>query len=78
VFATSFYNSGGWRNGKEAMGLFLTHSKEIPGFYYFPTHSHDALLMLQTENLEQQIIHFKIAGEIGKQIHMHHVISSLI
>jgi len=32
------------------------------------THHMYALLMLQTENLEQQIIHFKIAGEIGKQI----------
>ena len=27
-----------------------------------------ALLMLSTENLEQQIIHFKIAGKIGKEI----------
>jgi len=27
-----------------------------------------ALLMLNTENLEQQILHFKIAGEIGKEI----------
>ena len=27
-----------------------------------------ALLMLQTGNLEQQIIHFKIAGKIGKEI----------
>ncbi|MEO7266336.1 MAG: ATP-binding protein [Ferruginibacter sp.] len=28
-----------------------------------------ALLMLSTENLEQQIVHFKIAGKIGKDIH---------
>jgi signal transduction histidine kinase len=27
-----------------------------------------ALLMLNTENLEQQILHFKIAGKIGKEI----------
>ncbi|MEO6732337.1 MAG: histidine kinase dimerization/phospho-acceptor domain-containing protein, partial [Ferruginibacter sp.] len=33
------------------------------------THHIYALLMLQTGNLEQQIIHFKIAGEIGKEIH---------
>jgi signal transduction histidine kinase len=32
------------------------------------THHMYALLMVNTENPEQQIIHFKIAGEIGKQI----------
>ena len=32
------------------------------------THHMYALLMAQTENLEQQILHFKIAGEIGRQI----------
>ncbi|MDZ4810274.1 MAG: ATP-binding protein [Bacteroidota bacterium] len=32
------------------------------------THHMYALLMLNTENLEQQIIHFKIAGKIGKEI----------
>ncbi len=32
------------------------------------THHMYALLMLQTDNLEQQIIHFKIAGRIGKEI----------
>src|SRR5436190_15327745 len=32
------------------------------------THHMYALLMLSTENLEQQIIHFKIAGRIGKEI----------
>jgi len=32
------------------------------------THHMYALLMLNTENLEQQILHFKIAGKIGKEI----------
>ncbi len=32
------------------------------------THHMYALLMLNTQNLEQQIIHFKIAGKIGKEI----------
>jgi len=32
------------------------------------THHMYALLMLFTENLEQQIIHFKIAGKIGQEI----------
>ncbi len=32
------------------------------------THHMYALLMLHTQNLEQQIIHFKIAGKIGKEI----------
>ena len=33
------------------------------------THHMYALLMLQTGNLEEQIIHFKIAGKIGEEIH---------
>ncbi len=33
------------------------------------THHIYALLMLQTGNLEQQIIHFKIAGRIGIELH---------
>ncbi len=32
------------------------------------THHMYALLMLQTGNLEQQILHFKIAGQMGKEI----------
>ncbi len=32
------------------------------------THHMYALLMLSTENLEQQILHFKIAGQIAKEI----------
>ena len=58
------------RNEKaEPWDYFLTPYKgNIRLLLLSYAHHMYALLMIQTENLEQQIIHFRIAGDIGKQI----------
>jgi len=58
------------RNEKaEPWDYFLTpYNGNIRLLLLSYAHHMYALLMIQTENLEQQIIHFKIAADIGKQI----------
>lgn len=58
------------RNEKqEGWDYFLTHFEGDNRLLLLSyTHHMFALLMLQTQNLEQQIIHFKIAGDIAKEV----------
>ena len=54
---------------EEKWEYFLTHFQGNARLLLLSyVHHMYALLMLQTGNLEQQIIHFKIAGKIGKEI----------